>query len=65
MLRKIIGPMRDKVMGLEETPSQGAFCYALLTNYYLGDQINMNEMGGAYGTYGRQDSCIQGFGRWT
>jgi hypothetical protein len=42
VLRKIIGPMRDEVMGVEETQSQGAFWYVLLTNYYLGDQIKMN-----------------------
>jgi hypothetical protein len=26
--------------------------FVLLTKYYLGDQINKNEMGGACGTYG-------------
>ena len=25
----------------------------------------MNEMGGACGTYGRQERCIQGFGVWS
>jgi len=26
------------------------------------DQIKKNETGGACGTYGRQETCIQGFG---
>jgi hypothetical protein len=35
--------------------------------YQLGDQIRKNEIGGggvgwAYGTYGRQVTCIHGFG---
>jgi hypothetical protein len=30
--------------------------------YYLGDQMKKNEMGGECGTYGEQDSCIQDFG---
>jgi len=29
---------------------------------YPGDQIKQVEMGGAYGTYGVQVRCIQGFG---
>ena len=24
-----------------------------------GDQIEKNEMGGAYGTYGREEGCVQ------
>ena len=34
----------------------------LLTKYYLGDQIEKNEMGGACSTYGGEDRCIQNFG---
>jgi hypothetical protein len=30
--------------------------------YYSGDQIKKNEMGWAYGTYGEEERCIQGFG---
>jgi hypothetical protein len=32
------------------------------TKYYSGEQIKTNEMGRACGTYGRQVSCLQGFG---
>jgi hypothetical protein len=30
--------------------------------YYSGEQIKMNEMGEARGTYGRPERCIEGFG---
>jgi hypothetical protein len=33
-----------------------------LTKYSWGYQIQKNEVGGACGTYGEQDTCIQGFG---
>ena len=32
----------------------------LLTKCYSGDKIKNNEMGGAYGTYGRHEWCILG-----
>jgi hypothetical protein len=34
----------------------------LLTIYYSGYKIKNNKMSGKYGTYGRQESCIQNFG---
>jgi len=34
---------------------------ALFTKYYSGEQIKKNGMGGACGTYGRQERCKQGF----
>jgi len=30
--------------------------------YYSADQVKKNEIGRARGTYGRQESCIEGFG---
>jgi hypothetical protein len=36
-----------------------------LTNYYLGDQITKNEMGGVSDTYGGEEKCIWGFGEET
>jgi hypothetical protein len=30
--------------------------------YYSGDQIEKNEMGGAFRAYGGEERCIQGFG---
>jgi hypothetical protein len=34
----------------------------LLSKYYSGNQIKEDEMGGACGTYGGDEKCIQGFG---
>ena len=39
-----------------------SFLSVLLTKYYSYDQIKKNEMGGAGGTYGRQERCVQAFG---
>ena len=36
--------------------------FYLLTQYGAGDKIEMNEMGGACGTYGGRERCAQGFG---
>ena len=33
-----------------------------LTKYYSGDQIEKNEMDGAFRAYGGEERCIQGFG---
>jgi hypothetical protein len=30
--------------------------------YYSADQVKKNEMGGVCSTYGKQESCIEGFG---
>jgi hypothetical protein len=38
-----------------------SFLSVLLTKYSR-DQIKKNEMGGACGTYGRQERCVQAFG---
>ena len=43
---------------------QGALQSAVLTKYYLGDQIK-NEMSWACGMCGGQKRCIQGFGEQT
>jgi hypothetical protein len=36
-----------------------------LTKYYSCDEIKKSEIYGVCGMYGRQESCIQGFGRET
>ena len=36
--------------------------FILLIKYYSCDQIMKKEMGGACGTYGRQEICVQAFG---
>ena len=33
----------------------------LLTRHYSADQVKKNEMAGAYGTYGREEMCLQGW----
>jgi len=38
------------------------FVSILLTKYFSDDKIEKNEMGGACGTYGRGERCMQGFG---
>jgi hypothetical protein len=34
----------------------------LITKYYSGNEIEENDMGGAYNTYGRKERCIHDFG---
>ena len=34
----------------------------ICTKHCLGDQIEKNEMGGVFITYGGEERCIQGFG---
>jgi hypothetical protein len=34
----------------------------LFTKYYSGDQIKMNEIGGACRMFGGQERCIRGIG---
>jgi hypothetical protein len=36
--------------------------FVLLTQYFSGDKIEKNEMGGACSTYGGEERHIQGFG---
>jgi hypothetical protein len=47
--------------GLKETAQWGSWWSVLRTKYYLGDRIKKNEMGGACGTYGGEERCIQGY----
>jgi hypothetical protein len=37
-----------------------SFTVSTLTKYYSADQVKKNEMGRAYGIYGRQESCVEG-----
>jgi len=44
---------------MENTTYRGAsYTYVLLTKYYLGDQIENNEMDEECGTYKRQIECV-------
>ena len=46
---------------MEKTTLQGALISVLQAKCYSGDEIK-NEKGGAYGTDGGQQRCIQSFG---
>jgi hypothetical protein len=52
VLRRLFGPKRDEVMGVEKTTSRRASCSVLLTKYHLGDKVTKTEMGRTCGTYG-------------
>jgi hypothetical protein len=61
-LGNVFGPKRDKVTGeWRRLHNEELRCICSWTKYW-GDQIEKNEMGGAYVTYGRQERCMQGFG---
>lgn len=47
---------------MQRTIQRGTLLCALLTKYYLGDQMNKNEMGVACDTHGRVERCVEGFG---
>jgi len=61
MLKRSLGPDRDEVTGTgkDYVPrSRSAF----FTKEYLGKRIKKNEIGGACGTCGGEEGCIQSFG---
>jgi hypothetical protein len=62
VLRRIFGPKRDEVAGeWRILHNEGLYDFFLfLTKYCTGDQIKDNYMGGACGTYGREERCIKG-----
>ena len=65
VLRRICGPKGDKVTGVEKTTWRGALCSVLHTEYYSGDQMMKNEMGGANSSYLGEERCVQVFGEET
>jgi len=60
-LRRIFGPEREKVGGAWRR------LHNELHNLYVSpnDQIKEDEMGGACSTHGKNEKCIQYFGRKT
>jgi hypothetical protein len=60
VLRRIFGPKRDEVTG--EWRKLHNELKDLRTQYRAGDKIEKNEMGGACGTCGGGERCVQGFG---
>ena len=61
MLRRIFGPRSDAVTG----EWRKLHNEELLTQYYSGDKIEKNEMGGACSMYGEEERHIQDFYRET
>ena len=63
MLRRIFGPKRDEVTGewrkLNDEELSDLFPSP---NIVRGDQIEKNEMSGAFSTYGGEEKYTQGFG---
>jgi hypothetical protein len=45
VLRRIFGPKREEVMGVEKTTQQGALCFVLLTTYHSSNQVKKPEIG--------------------
>jgi hypothetical protein len=60
VLRRIFGPRRDEVTGEWRKLHNGELND--LTQYFSGDEVENNEMGGACSTYGGEEMRIQGFG---
>ena len=56
------GPKRDEVIGGWRKLHNEGLIFCIHTKYYSGDQIEMNEKGGACSNYGGEERCIQGFG---
>jgi hypothetical protein len=50
------------VLAQGDTAQWRASRYILPNEYYPGDQIKKNEMGGVCGTYGGPEKFMQGFG---
>jgi len=58
----MFGPKRGEATGTWRRLPNEELYDLCCSQLYSGDQINKNEMGGACGTYGREERCIQGFG---
>jgi hypothetical protein len=61
VLRRIVGLQRDEVTG-DWRKLHKEKLYDLYSSNNLIQMIKKNEMGGTFGTYGRQERCIRDFG---
>ena len=61
VMRRIFGPRRDGVRGSREKYIMRSLMICSHP-YFLGDQIEKNETGGAFSTYGGEERCILCFG---
>jgi len=62
VLRRIFGPKRDEITGSREKYVMKSLMIFSHHPHFSGDQIEENEIGGAYSKYGGEERCIQGFG---
>ena len=56
-----MGPRGTRLQESGEDYTTRRFVLGTRNQYYSGDQIRKNEMGGACGTHGGQEKCIQGY----
>ena len=63
LLRRIFGSRRDEVTGEWRKLLSGELMICIITKYYMGYQIEKNEMSRACSTYGGEMMCIQYSGR--
>jgi hypothetical protein len=61
VLRRIFGPKRDEVTG-EWMKLHNEELHNLYSSPVKSSQVKANEVGGACGTHGRGEKCVQGFG---
>ena len=62
VLRRIFGPKRDEVTGEWRKLHNEEIKSVLLTQYFSGDKIEKNKMGGACSAYGGEEKRIQDLG---
>jgi hypothetical protein len=63
VLRRICGP-RNKSQEAGEDHIMRSFVICMI-EYYQGDQVKEDEMGGLHGMLGRDEKCIQNFDQKT
>jgi hypothetical protein len=61
VLRRIFGPKRDEVTG-EWRKLHNEELHNLYSSPDIISQVKANEVGGAYGTHGRGEKSVHGFG---
>ena len=61
MLRKILGPKKNKQQGTGQNCTVGRFIICILHQIYLVDQIKKHEMGRSCGKYGTDRKVYTGF----
>jgi hypothetical protein len=62
VLKRIFGPKRDEAQRGGENYIMRSLMICSPRPIFLGDKLEMNEMGGACSTYGGEERRIQGFG---